>query len=439
MPETLPVINERVDAMPWLLAQLEGMDVPAVLDEYFPPHGKWTGLRLGGGAGVWLAHILSEADQRLHHVQTWAARRLDTRHRGTGLPAGARDCSDERLAHGLRSLSEDGAWRAFESRLTQPLLRVYALRVERVRLDRTSASGYGAVPPEGLFPVGPSQERRPDLPPVTVLLATLAPLGLPIAPDVLPGPRAAAPLYRPAIARVRERLRSPGLLYVGDCQMAAVETRACLQAGGACSLCPVSPRQRPAAVLQASLAPVWAGAQAWTWITRERAEGPRERLAEGYERVATQTAVSAGQPRTWPERRLVVRSLHQGQAGAAALRARLAQAQAGGAAPNERGRGKARFTAVEPLCQAGAAVWQRYRVHGLLRVDDEEHSQERRVRGYRGRPARGRVEHAVPVNTPGDEAALEAAVRRLGWRGSATKQPAAHLSLSQAVLAYRSE
>jgi transposase len=439
MTETLTVLNERVDDIPLLLAQLERMDVPALLDEYFPTHGNWTGLRLGWVAGVWLAHILSEADHRLHHVQTWAARRLETLHRCTGLPVGVLDFSDDRLANVLRTLSDDVSWSAFESRLTQHLLRVYDLRVERVRLDSTSASGSWSVTPEGLFQFGHSKDRRPDVPQVKVMLAALDPLGLPVATDVLPGQRADDPLSMPAIARVRESLRSPGLLYVGDCKMAALETRACLQAGGDGYLCPLSALQLPAEVLQDSLAPVWAGAQDLTWITRERADGQRERLAEGYERVETQTTMHAGQPLTWPERRLVVRSLHQAQAGEAALRARLAQAQAGVAALNERGRGKARFTAVAPWRQAVEAVLQRYRVHGLLRVDDEEHSQERRVRGDGGRPARVRVEHDVRVHTTVDEAALEAAVRRLGWRVYATNQPAAHLSLSQAVLAYRSE
>jgi hypothetical protein len=38
-----------------------------------------------------------------------------------------------------------------------------------------------------------------------------------------------------------------------------------------------------------------------------------------------------------------------------------------------------------------------------------------------------------------DEAALERAVRRLGWRIYSTNQPIEQLSLEQAVLAYRSE
>jgi transposase len=176
-----------------------------------------------------------------------------------------------------------------------------------------------------------------------------------------------------------------------------------------------------------------------TPIERERANGQRECLAEGYERVVILTAGDAGQPHSWRERRLVVRSLQQAQAAETALRARLAKAQANLATLNERGRGKPRFTDVAPLRHAAEAGLQRYRVAGLLRVSYEESVQERCVRGYGGRPARARVERDVRVRAVVDEAALDTAVRRLGWRVYVTNQSAAQLPLPQAVLAYRSE
>jgi transposase len=54
------------------------------------------------------------------------------------------------------------------------------------------------------------------------MLATLDPLGMPVATEVLPGNQTDDHLYIPAITRVRE---GRGLLYVGDCKMAARETR----------------------------------------------------------------------------------------------------------------------------------------------------------------------------------------------------------------------
>ena len=439
MNETPTVITERVDDIPLLLAHLERMGVQRLLDEHFPTHGNWAGLSLGWIAVVWLTHILSEADHRLNHVQAWSERRLETLHRCTGQPVCPLDFSDDRLASVLRALSVDTRWDAFEAALSPWLLRVYDLRTERVRLDSTTASGYGPVTPDGLFQFGHSKDRRPDLPQVKVMLATLDPLGLPVATDVLPGQRADDPLYIPAITRVRKSLGGQGLLYVGDCKMAALETRALLQAGGDFYLCPLSEPQLPVEELEAYLTPVWAEDQGVTPITRVRADGTEESIAQGYERTETLRAVVEGHPCSWEERRLVVRSVKQAQAAEAALRGRLAKAQATLAALNARGRGKRRFPAVEPLRQATEAVLHQYRVQGLLRVHYEEKVYERCVRGYGGRPARRQEERDVHVTAVVDEEALDTAVRRLGWRVYATNQPAASLSLPQAVLAYREQ
>src|SRR5919109_3164339 len=439
MTETLTVINERVDDIPLLLAQLERMDVPALLDAYFPTHGNWAGLGLGWVAGVWLAHILSEADHRLNHVQTWAARRLETLHRCTGLPVGALDFSDDRLANVLRALSDDGSWRAFESRLTHHLLRVYDLRVERVRLDSTSASGYWSVTPEGLFQFGHSKDRRPDLPQVKVMLAALDPLGLPVATDVVPGQRADDPLYVPAITRVRASLGRRGLLYVGDCKMGALETRAFIQAGGDYYLCPLSETQLASALLAKYLTPVGTGEQPLSLIHRTQAGGPSELIAEGFERVEAVTAEVAGHRASWQERRLVLRSCQLAQAAERGLRGRLAKAQAEITALNTRGRGRRRWADPRALRGAVDAILTRYRVHSLLHVRYTDRFRERPLQRAGGRGPTVRLEWDGQVAVSLDQEALPAAVRQLGWRVYATTQPSEQLSLQDAVLAYRNE
>ena len=55
------------------------------------------------------------------------------------------------------------------------------------------------------------------------------------------------------------------------------------------------------------------------------------------------------------------------------------------------------------------------------------------------RPARVEEDRHATVEVRVDEVALEAAVRRLGWRVYGSNQAAEQLSLAQAVLAYRSE
>ena len=135
---------------------------------------------------------------------------------------------------------------------------MYDLQPERVRLDSTTASGYWRVTEDGLFQFGHSKDHRPDLPQVKVMLSVLDPLGLPVATDIVPGQRADDPLYLPAITRVRESVGRRGLLYVGDCKMGALETRAFAPGWGATPTCVrwrrSSCRLR---VLEGYLGPVW--------------------------------------------------------------------------------------------------------------------------------------------------------------------------------------
>ncbi len=146
-----------------------------------------------------------------------------------------------------------------------------------------------------------------------------------------------------------------------------------------------------------------------------------------------------GKVESWSERRLVVRSVRQAQAAAAALRARVAKARAQIEALNQRGRGKRRFETVSAFRQAVVAIVQRDGVENLVCFRLTPHATPRPVRASRGQPARVDHEHHATVEVCVDAAALEAAVRRLGWRVYGTNQPVESLSLEQAVLAYRSE
>src|SRR5436309_2091383 len=77
-----------------------------------------------------------------------------------------------------------------------------------------------------------SKGGHTDLPQVKIALATLVPFGLPQATAVVAGQRADDPLYVPAIRRVRCSTGRRGVVYVGDCQMAALGTRAVVAQGG---------------------------------------------------------------------------------------------------------------------------------------------------------------------------------------------------------------
>src|SRR5215210_2530326 len=368
MSDTPTITTERVDDIPLLLHQMKRMDLPQLLDAHFVCHGNWQGLSLGWVATIWLTHILSEADHRLNQVQPWAAGRLATLRACTRRPVQPLDLTDDRLALVLRTLSDDAEWTTFERALTRTVLRVYDLRPSQVRVDSTTASGYWQVSEDGLFQFGHSKDHRPDLPQLKVLLATLDPLGLPIATDVLSGERADDRLYLPAIQRVRTTLAQRGLLYVGDCKMASLATRAGVQAGGDYYLCPLPAVQVPPETLGTYLAGVQDGSQPVQAIHRAQADGTAEQLADGFEVTIALTAEHDGWPVHWTERRLVVRSLAQARTAEQALRARLARAQAVLADLTVRRRGKRRLPDRAAVEQAAAAILAHYQVADLLTV-----------------------------------------------------------------------
>lgn len=439
MAETLAIVSERVDDIPLLVAQLDRMGVQPLLDKHFPTHGNWVGLSLGWVTVVWLSHILSEADHRLNHVAPWAQQRLHTLRECTGQPVHPLDVGDDRLATVLEAVSDDTRWRVFEGALNQHVLRVYDLQPACVRLDSTTVSGYWSVTEDGLFQFGHSKDHRPDLPQVKIMMSALDPLGMPVATDVVPGQRADDPLYGPAITRVRESLGRCGLLYVGDCKMAALDTRAHIHAGGDYYLCPLSESQLPPVVLAGYLAPVWTGEQALSLIHRQPQDGTRELIAEGFERSEPVTAEVAGKPYHWLERRLMIRSCQLARAGEQGLRARLGKAQAQITALNTRGRGRRHCPDPRALREAVDTTLARYRVQGLLRVRYQEQLWERPVRRYGRRTATVRLEWDVQVTVSLDPEAVAAAVRQVGWRVYVTTQPPEQLSLQEAVLAYRHE
>jgi len=439
MHEIPYIITERVDDLPLLIAQMQRMGLPTLFDTHFPTHGNWTGLSLGWVSTIWLSSMLSRGDHRMVHVEPWVAKRLWTLGVTTGQAVTRVDFTDDRLESVLRRLSEDTRWAAFEAALNQYTVRVYDLSTARVHVDSTSASVYATVNEAGLFQFGHSKDARPDLPQVKVMQAVLDPLGMPLATDVVSGERADDPLYLPCIARVQASMGRHGLLYVGDCKMAARDTRARIAAAGDFYLCPLPQVQLDEGEFDAALAAVGKGECVLSSVVREGPQGQPEVIAEGYEYPVAMSPKGEGQVESWTERRLVVRSVRQAQAAEAALRARVAQAMAQIEALNQRGRGKKRFETVSALRQAVVAIVQRYSVENLIWFRLTQRDTPHPVRAYRGQPARVDHDRHATVEVHVDEAALEATIRRLGWRVYGTNQPVASLSLAQAVLAYRSE
>jgi len=439
MADSLDVKTEQVDDIPVLLAQGKKIGVAELLDQVFSPHGNWQGTSFGWTSLIWLAHILSEGDHRLSQVEAWVEKRPHTLEISTGKSIRVLEWSDDRLGIVLDELADAEKWQAFEGELNRRTVRVYDLRPGRVRVDSTTASGYWTVTEAGLFQHGHSKDHRPDLPQLKVMMSALDPMGMPVATQVVSGKRADDKLYIPAIKQVSASLDEHGLLYVGDCKMAAVDTRAFIQNSQDYYLCPLSDLQLPTETLETYLQPVWNGEQALRSIERVNAEGQLEKIAEGYEQNVSVSAAIASKTITWTERRLIVRSFQYVRASQEGLHNRLAKAQAELLALNEHKQGKRQIEDRTSMQTAAEKIIKHHRVAGLLKLNILDESTERYIRAYGDRPARTETEHTLTLLTEIDGQAVQEAERRLGWRVYATNQPRDILPLEKAVLAYRDE
>ena len=236
-------------------------------------------------------------------------------------------------------------------------------------------------------------------------------------------------MYVPIIARVREGLQQSGLLYVGDCKMAALQTRASIQAQGDYYLCPLSALQAPAWQVQHEVEAQRAQRARLIPVERADEQGKVTCIAQGYEIVQTITAQVDGEPQAWTERRLLIQSMAATHAAQASLQERLHQAQHAVQELTTRRQGKTRLKERPAVEEAIAVLLTRFRVEGLLCVEIQEHVQERPVRAYRGHVSSGRRDVTFTITCEREEKAIEQAMSQLGWRVYATNHLRDHLSL----------
>ena len=220
MKEDFLLTTERIDDCVVLLALMQQMDLPSILDRHIPRHWLQQGLSWGWTATIWLAHIVSQGDHRKLTVRDWVRQAHSTLEQVTGLEIRETDFTDDRLTIVLRYLSDPTRWQAIEQELGQHLVRVYELEEQPIRVDATTVSGYRNGGEDSLWQFGHSKDD-PTLRQIKAMMATLDPLALPLALEVVSGEQADDPLYVPIIDRVLACLGRQGLLFVGDCKMSA--------------------------------------------------------------------------------------------------------------------------------------------------------------------------------------------------------------------------
>jgi transposase len=436
----LVIITERVDDVALLIGQMVKMGLPEVLDRHIPRHWKQRGLSWGWTAVMWLAYILTEGDHRKVSVEAYIKGMKHTLSHLSGQVIAPLDFSDDRLAHLLKHLSKPRYWHGIEGDLNARSIEVYAWPQEVIRCDATTVSGDHEVTEGGLFQFGHSKDD-PTRPQIKVMMGSLDPLGMPLATDVLSGERADDGLYIPIIERIRTGLKTTGLLFVGDCKMSALETRAYLARHQDFYLSPLPLTGTTAEAMDAWItAGVTQGAAGeLERILRLNDRGQEVLAAEGYEFERTCCApVGAAE---WSERVLGVRSPVHANQQAAGLDTRLSHAETKLAVLTpSRGRGKRQITDEARLLEAIDLVLTEHRVDGLLSVTWEKQVEQKTQDVGRGRGSLGREKRVIQktrshiTHIARQQDKITDLRQRFGWKAFVTNAGQKRLSWQHAVL-----
>jgi transposase len=445
MENSLTLTTERIDDLVLLIHVMLQVQLPDLLDRHLPRHWLQQGLSWGWVTTIWLAHILSQGDHRKLTVREWVAQAQETLESVTGITIRDTDFTDDRLTIVLRYLSKPDYWQAIEKDFAQNAVRVYNLVPKRVRLDATTVSGYHTGGEDSLFQFGHSKDD-PDLLQVKVMMATLDPLGLPLVTQIVSGERADDGLYVPIVERVCGLLSAAGLLFVGDCKMSALATRAFIRARGHHYLTPLAlvgttAKQMPAwiATAREALQTRFGG----VYLETEAAEALWE---SGYEFVREWETTLGEETLTWTERVLLVYSRSYQKTLTCGLTQRLATAKAKllalTPAPS---RGKRQIVEEAVLVRAAEAILHTHHLEGLLtyRFERQQSEQVRYVGRGRGSATRAQkvtttVRYQITEVVENAEA-IALVQAGFGWRAFVTDVAAEDLTLAEAVEVYADE
>lgn len=445
--ETQPVIvkQERIDDVPLLLGMMGRMKIGEILDKHLGQHHLHQGLSNGNLAVGWLAYILSESDHRKSAVQNWANRIPHALESFFATALRPHEFSDDRLGILLSNLAA-ADWDAIETDLFYSCFDVYELPKAAFHVDTTTSCGYHAIEPDGLMQLGHSKDHRPDLPQLKIMAAVTQPLAFPVSTTVVAGNLADDELYWPTIVEVKQKVGGTGLLFVGDCKMASLDTRARIADADDFYLTPLPNTGETAkhigSWIDTALQKEVAGQLQAIYKPSEVEQSP-ELIGWGYEFSRTLQAKVDEREVSWTERVAVVQSLAQRDSQKARLEKALRQAQEQLSRLTLSGKGRKIWREEAELQQAIKAIEEEHQVEGLLSVVVQREEKQTKKYGKAGRPtdaAQAKVEVEVRYRIGGvsrNNEQIEQRHRRMGWRALVSNAPEQRLTLAGSVLTYR--
>lgn len=227
--------------------------------------------------------------------------------------------------------------------------------------------------------------------------------------------------------QLQSRLATPGLLWVSDCKMSALGTRAAIQTQHHYYLT-VLPRTETTVNLMADLlAQAQVQGEERLQVVKIGPKAEAVLLATGYQFTRSQQEPSTAI--AWEERVLLVHSDNYQQQQQRGFEQRLQRATDKlHALTPAMGRGKRQIREEATLLIQAQAILKQYRLDGLLHYTYECQTS----------PKTGKVRYQMTTVVP-QWPAITQHQQLFGWRMYVTNAPAPRLTFAEAVLAYRDE
>ena len=423
MTDTLNIINERIDDVPLIIEICKQLNLDKIVEKHLKTHGLQQGICNGALTVGWLSYIISQADHRMNAVRDWANKIPLTLETLLGAPIRDTEFSDDRLGNLLDRFSDDNAWKELEADLWKNSLEVFDLKKDVLRFDGTAACGYHDITENGLMQFGASKDHRPDLPQLKVMAASIDP-GIVVGMDISSGETNDDVMYVPLIQRVHSMINTPGSLYVGDCKMGAINTRATIQSNEDYYLMPLAMgTEKIRRYFDELVEKIVNGDQPAELIYNTN----NKYIVSGYETFRNQEHTLNSKKILWKERLFVYRSQAFAENEMRIFEKNISKAEQalGKLTPNP-GRGKRQIIDENQLKQSIQAIIEKNQMQGLLQV----HYEKRRHK---------EKDIYVVLSVKRNVEEISKRKNKLGWRLMVTNALQEKLSFRQAQLIYRDE
>jgi len=231
-------------------------------------------------------------------------------------------------------------------------------------------------------------------------------------------------MYVPLIQRVHSMMNTSGNLYVGDCKMGAINTRASIHFNGDYYLMPLGMQtEKIKSSFNEMVEKIVNGDQPAELIYNTN----NKYIVSGYETSRDREHILNGTKILWKERLFIYRSKAFAENEARIFERNICKAEeAIWKLTPISGRGKRQIRDENQLQESIQAIIEKNQIHGLLKIDYEKRQN-------------GKKDLYVILSVVRNSEGINMRKNKLGWRLMATNAPQETLSFTQAQLTYRDE